>query len=227
MVLPEAIVAYLLSTIIKCPPSITYRMHLEQIAKCCAIVGKDAYIILCSQRYNMLRPLVRTKPIRCNLYDIRFADKVVMRNLPLWKLESRIRSFQLNEQLLTSEMISAVRNNINQFSSFAEVHALLNGPKTSPKLFSCTKEILEGIVGQVRVYDPSAWPSVYSKLLSFLDTLRFNAKATMQNKLVLSAIMSDIRLILSGYRVSPSIEVMAEVLGPNTLQRFISALESS
>jgi hypothetical protein len=214
--LPESIVSYLVATII--PPSPANengKRHLTRVARVFSHLGVRSGLQFFAKRFTP-DDLVRSQgEIRCRLDEIRFADQIVVRSLPLWKLRQKLMSQELSGDVhfLDDGLLRRIATHSAEFSGYSQILSLIQQPGTVPKLSSETMNLLTSVEG-ANEDETSFIPELRRRLQQIRVEIRSLPAPDRKTRLLeLGRILADLRHALLGPAHSPKVEALLDILG--------------
>jgi serine/threonine protein kinase len=231
----EAILAYLLVTILKPKQGASRRDHLHDLVRIFALAGQQAALMIIAQEFE-LQLLVQSpkqkrrngrklgKNIRCNLRWVRRANYWFINALPPWKC-ARLFDDQIGPRTQDvacyphADLSEATRSRIYthraDFADLRQIHDVVNGPAHPPPAIDQRTEAFirrarAGLSDEGR-NDPA---QLVGRVLEEIGALRECGCGNPRERAHLHTVLGDLRRLLTGSESSPKIETILRVLEP-------------
>ena len=214
--MPESIVAYLVATIITAKLATRGRKkHLADVATVFSHLGVQAGLQYFSQLFTS-DDLVRSqRQIRCRLRDIRFSEQIVVRKLPLWKLQQKIAYSKLTDSVSTPSinLLNRIATHASDFAGFSQILDVIKPREDTCVLSPLSRELLTGFAKETED-DEKFITSIQNKILEMRREVKNLPKSSRKDRLSeLSELLEALRHALIGVPPSPKIEPLLAILG--------------
>lgn len=217
-VLPESIVAYLISTIIpRRTVNLSWKKHLTDVAYIFSQLEVHAGLQFFSQSFGLDDLVRKQKPVHCDLRDLQFVEQVIVRKLPVWRLDRKLRNAPEKFSgdgagLISDQFIGRIAENAAEFANYSQILSVIKWPKNKHPLSAVTIRLLEEVSMEFK------GDVVMERIKLEIDRMRGEISSLSgthreQRKFELSQLLGDLRLVLTGAESSPKIGPLMTMLG--------------
>ena len=217
--LPESIVAYLVSTIIpRQTTNHTWKEHLAAVAFIFSQLGVHAGLQFFSQRFSLDDLVRRQKPIRCNLRHLRFTEQIIIGKLSVWRLQDKLKNLSEFKQDLPNpdldRLIGRIGENSAEFANFSQIISMVKKlPDRKTPLSPETIRLLQTVGIECQ-----SDGELLGRINQEIDGRRRQLPALTNgerelHKSALFQLLADLRLALLDAGSSPKIGPVMKILG--------------
>jgi hypothetical protein len=212
--LPESIVSYLVATILPYSrASMGWKEHLNGIALIFSHLGVQASLQFFSQQFTLNDLVRRQPPIHCNLDDIRFAERIIIRALPFWKVKQKLDDEIDGIGDLDDNLIKRISDHSTEFVSFAQILGVARRPHSIKPLSPATMKLLAHADSKAR--NAAEFVKIVKAEVTqvWRNAQTLSAPSRKERYADLSLLLADLREALTATETSPKIELLLTILG--------------
>ncbi len=240
-VLPESIVAYLVATILPPQaPNESWKDHLASIALIFSHLGVHSGLQFFSQSFT-LDDLVRNQnPIHCDLRYIWFAEQVILKKLPFWRLKRKFNQvaeeFKKKGYIFDEGLADRIANNLAAFENWSQIFNTLKRPYAERtglqrgSISPATKQMLRQANKEAKNHEEPQ--SKFTEMIRAEidrrqeEIRRLTGSKKKERYDALSQLFRDLRYILTASESSAKINSLLSILGDSEaafrIRRFLT-----